>query len=105
REKIESGELTPKDYYRQLLRIIYRLLFLMVTEERDLVYDPSNKTEEAQRLKKIYLNYYSINRLRKLSENRFVYEPQFTNLWQSLVATFSLFQAYGNGKKLGIDPL
>ncbi len=32
REKLKSGELSTKDYYRQLLRIIYRLLFLMGTE-------------------------------------------------------------------------
>lgn len=105
REKIRSGTLSPKDFYRQLLRIIYRLLFLMVTEERDLIYDPEDKTEATQRLKKYYLQYYSIARLRKLSERRFLYEAQFTDLWQALVNTFVLFYAGGKGGKLGIKPL
>lgn len=105
RAKIQNGQLSSKDYYRQLLRIIYRFLFLMVTEERDLVYDPEDKTEATQRLKKVYLHFYSIARLRKLCENRYVYESQFNDLWQGLVQTFQLFEASGNGKKLGIQPL
>lgn len=105
REKIKAGDLSAKDYYRQLLRIIYRFLFLMVTEERDLVYDPEDKTETTQRFKKIYLQFYSIARLRKLSESRYVYEAQFNDLWQGLVNTFLLFEAGGKGKKLGIQPL
>lgn len=105
REKIQSGQLSSKDYYRQLLRIIYRFLFLMVTEERDLVYEPEDKTEATQRLKKVYLQFYSIAHLRKLCENRYVYESQFNDLWQGLVQTFQLFEAGGNGKKLGIQPL
>lgn len=105
REKIQAGTLSSKDYYRQLLRIIYRFLFLMVTEERDLVYDPEDKTEATQRLKKFYLQYYSIARLRKLSESHYVYEAQFNDLWQGLVNTFLLFEVGGRGKKLGIQPL
>lgn len=105
REKIQAGTLSSKDYYRQLLRIIYRFLFLMVTEERDLVYDPEDKSETTQTLKKYYLLYYSIARLRKLSESHYVYEVQFNDLWQGLVNTFLLFEAGGRGKKLGIQPL
>lgn len=105
REKIQSGQLSSKEYYRQLLRIIYRFLFLMVTEERDLVYDPEDKRETTQRFKKVYLQFYSIARLRKLSTNRYVYESQFNDLWQGLVQTFQLFEAGGKGKKIGIQPL
>ena len=105
REKIQAGTLSSKDYYRQLLRIIYRFLFLMVTEERDLVYDPEDKTETTQRLKKIYLQYYSIARLRKLSESHYVFESQFNDLWQGLVNTFKLFEAGYEGTKIGIHPL
>jgi len=105
REKIQAGTLSSKVYYRQLLRIIYRFLFLMVTEERDLVYDPEDKSEATQRLKKFYLQFYSIARLRKLSESHYVYEAQFSDLWQGLVNTFILFEAGGRGKKLGIQPL
>jgi len=105
REKILIGDLSSKEYYRQLLRIIYRFLFLMVTEERDLVYDSEDKTEHTQRLKNIYWQYYSIARLRKLSESRYVYELQFNDLWQGLVQSFQLFEGGGIGTKLGIQPL
>jgi uncharacterized protein (DUF433 family) len=105
RAKIRSGTLSHKDYYRQLLRIIYRFLFLMVTEERDLIYDPEDKNELTLRKKSIYLQYYSIARLRRLSQNRYVYERQFTDLWTGLLHTFLLFEAGGNGGHLQIQPL
>jgi type I restriction-modification system DNA methylase subunit len=105
RNKIQSKQLSPKDYYRQLLRIIYRFLFLMVTEERDLVYDPNDKSENTQKLKSLYLKYYSIARLRKLSEQRYIHESDFNDLWLGLLQTFRLFEGSCNGKKLGIEPL
>jgi len=38
REKLHSGTLTKDDFYRQLLRIVYRLLFLFVAEDRELLH-------------------------------------------------------------------
>lgn len=105
RQRILDGQLTTKDFYRQLLRLVYRLLFLMVTEERDLIYNPDDKEESTLRKKKIYLKYYSIARLRKLSECKYLYEKQFSDLWQGLINTFQLFDASGKGKRLGIQPL
>lgn len=105
RQRIQTGQLSTKDYYRQLLRIIYRLLFLMVTEERDLIYDPEDKSEATQRYKKLYWRFYSISRLRKMSENRYLYEERFTDLWDGLVQTFKLFEAAGTGSKMSIQPL
>jgi uncharacterized protein (DUF433 family) len=104
-KKLRTGTITPKDYYRQLLRVIYRLLFLMVTEERDLVYDPEDKGDDVLHLKKIYWDFYSIARLRKQSEKQYLYETQFSDIWQGLINTFRLFEAEGNGIKLGISPL
>ena len=37
RHGVRAGELSPPDSCRQLLRLVYRLLFLMVSEERGLV--------------------------------------------------------------------
>lgn len=105
RDKLINGQLTSVNYYRQLRRLIYRLLFLMVTEERDLIYDPDNHDAGILHKKGIYLNFYSISRLRLLSENRYLYESQFTDLWQGIVNTFRLFEATGKGHKLGIQPL
>jgi hypothetical protein len=44
REAAANGTLRPADYYNNLLRLIYRLLFLMVIEERDLVFPPGAST-------------------------------------------------------------
>ncbi len=105
REQLQSGKMTPKDFYRQLLRLIYRFLFLMVTEERDLVYDPENKNTDLLRKKRMYLQYYSIARLRRMSQQRYLYEARYNDLWQGLVQTFQLFDEMGSGKKMGIQPL
>jgi hypothetical protein len=105
REKLKNKTITPKQYYDQLRRLVYRLLFLMVTEERDLIYDPNELKGDVINKKQIYLRYYSIARLRNLSENRYLYEKEFTDLWQGLLNTFFLFEATGNGNKIGIKPL
>ena len=51
----ESGTLTKDDFYRQLLRIVYRLLFLFVAEDRGLLH-PEDADESACEL---YDNHYS----------------------------------------------
>ena len=98
-------KLDPDEYYRQQLRIIYRLLFLFVIEERNLVYAES-KTPETKRFNQIYFKYYSLLRLRKLA--RKLPPPDATNhydLWLSLLSTFALFEQKEMGEKLGIMSL
>lgn len=63
REKLQSGELSTQDYYRQLLRLVYRLLFLFVAEDRDLLFEPSASEEAKAR----YLGFYSTSHLRTLA--------------------------------------
>lgn len=105
REAYQNGQLTAYELNHQLLRLIYRLLFLIVTEERDLVYDNGKVSEEQKRNREIYYRFYSLARLRKLSANRYLFEPQFTDLWQGLLQTFSFFEPGNKGVKLGIQPL
>ena len=40
RQRLHSGQLTDADYLRQLLRLVYRLIFLLVAESRDLLLAP-----------------------------------------------------------------
>lgn len=61
-EKLRSGTLSPQEYYRQLLRLIYRLIFLFVTEDRNLLLKPDILRETRWR----YDQYYSMKRLREL---------------------------------------
>ena len=96
-----TGALEADEYYQQLLRLIYRLLFLMVIEERDLVFPADVKREQRE----IYEKFYSVTRLRSLSEKRYLAEPRRHDLWVSLRACFRLFEADGPGTKLGIAPL
>ncbi|MCC6362200.1 MAG: N-6 DNA methylase [Bryobacterales bacterium] len=67
RERLRSGELDAQDYYRQVLRLVYRLLFLFVAEDRELLLLPG-ENKEAARLR--YVRYYSTSRLRRLAERR-----------------------------------
>lgn len=105
RQALSNGTLSAKAYYRELLRLVYRLLFLLVTEERDLVYDPEDKSDKTTRYRQLYQRYYSLARLRRLSEHRYLYNENYTDLWPALQATFRLFEADGNGQKIGIQPL
>ncbi|EJF10768.1 DNA methyltransferase [Pontibacter sp. BAB1700] len=96
--------LTPADYYLYQLRLIYRLLFLIVTEERNLVY-PDTKDEELQRKRNIYYDFYSIERLRKLAAKAHYVDGRKHDLWEGLNSTFLLFEKSHFGEKLGIKPL
>jgi len=101
RNAAATGELKPHVYYQHLLRLIYRLLFLMVIEERGLVFPP--KTAAVKR--DIYERYYSVQRLRRLSEKRYLADRRHHDLWLALRATFCLFEAGGPGSEIGLAPL
>jgi len=66
RQKLRTGELHPQDYYRQVLRLVYRLLILFVAEDRGVLLHPQ-ADEQAQAR---YRAYYSTVRLRRLAEQR-----------------------------------
>ena len=100
-EQIQSGQLTPDRYYQHLLRLIYRLLFLLVIEERGLVFPTDIKSTHRE----IYYRFYSLQRLRRLSERQHLANPRHRDLWLALLTTFRLFEAGGPGRKIGVAPL
>jgi hypothetical protein len=63
RERLRTGDLDAQAYYHELLRLVYRLLFLFVAEDRDALLDPNAAPEAKQR----YADYYSTRRLRHLA--------------------------------------
>jgi len=65
RQRLAAGELSAHDYYRQILRLVYRLLFLSVAEARDLLCVPGDLTARER-----YTRYYSLSRIRRLAETR-----------------------------------
>jgi hypothetical protein len=101
RQALRLGRLDIGGYYRQLLRLVYRLLFLMVVEERKLVFPPT--AEHAAR-QPIYTLYYSIGRLRDRCERYFA-EDRDTDLWQGLLQTFLLFRDDDAARQLGMAAL
>ena len=101
RHQISAGKLSAEDYYSYLLHLIYRLLFLMVIEERDLVFPNNAKSQH----RIIYQNYYSLLRLRRLAEKRYLADQRHHDQWLSLLTTFQLFESESTANKLGLKPL
>src|SRR5690606_39533562 len=66
RAAITAGELTTEAYFQELLRLVYRLLFLLTAEDRNLLHPPE-ATEEQRR---IYREGYSLARLRERAARR-----------------------------------
>ena len=66
KEKLRSGQLNTQEYYRQVLRLVYRLIVLFVAEDRDVLFHPD--ADEAAQVR--YTLYYSTGRLRRLAEQR-----------------------------------
>lgn len=66
RDALRSGDLGKQEYYRQVLRIVYRLIFLFVAEDRDLLLAPDADLAAKAR----YTRFYSTARLRRLAEKR-----------------------------------
>jgi len=63
REKLRNGALDKQDFYRELLRLVYRLLFIFVAEDRDLLLAPGTERKIRER----YTKYYSTARIRRLA--------------------------------------
>lgn len=101
RQEIAGSRLSAEDFYKHLLRLIYRLLFLMVIEERGLVF-PSDANP---RHRNLYEQFYSLMRLRRMSEKRHLADRRHTDLWPALFGSFRLFEAGGPGSKIGLAPL
>ncbi len=93
RADVSQKTVEPFEYYQQLLRIIYRFLFLMVSEERGLISD-----------NELYRQHYSITRIRNLAGTAAAYN-EFEDLWASLRVTFSLFTDESIGGLLKVPPL
>ncbi|TVT50501.1 MAG: N-6 DNA methylase [Denitromonas halophila] len=83
RRRIEAGELSTQAYFEQLLRLIYRFIFLATIEDRELVFAPDATPEARER----YLAGYSLTRLRQLAARRRSYD-RHADLWQVLTITF-----------------
>ncbi|MFQ3565936.1 MAG: N-6 DNA methylase [Aggregatilineales bacterium] len=102
RDKLMGGELSAQEYYRQLLRMVYRLLFLFVAEDRDLLLNPEAPQDARDR----YIHYYSTQRLRRMAET--FKGTRHPDLFESLRLVMRLLSGENNGAGaagLGLVPL
>ena len=81
RARLRTGDLTSDELQRQLLRVIYRMLFLLVAESRDLLASPQATDTAKDR----YRQSYSMQRLRGLARKGRV--GSHSDLWESLKTT------------------
>lgn len=98
RTDLQSGALTIKDYFNQLLRLVYRLIFLLTVEERGLLHPDSTSADS----KALYASGYGIRRLRERSVKRSAHD-RFSDLWDA-TKIVSRGLAAGEGR-LGLPAL
>jgi hypothetical protein len=80
-KKMTKDEEFCKAYYSELLRVIYRLLFLLFAEQRGML--PTRDS--------LYAEEYSITRLREMAEKRRGKDDHF-DLWEGLKVTFQMLK-------------
>jgi hypothetical protein len=78
RAALQDGSLSTRDYFSQLLRLVYRLIFLLTVEERNLLHPDG--TQDAAR--QLYAQGYSLRRLCEKSVKRSAHD-RFSDLWDS----------------------
>ena len=70
RTALSAGTLSPQEYFQELLRLVYRFIFLFTAEDRNLLHPPQ-ATEAARHL---YADGYALGRLRERAVRRTAYD-------------------------------
>lgn len=83
RAALQDGSLTTREYFNQLLRLVYRLIFLLTVEERELLH-PDGADAKA---KQLYAEGYGLKRLRERSVRRSAHD-RHSDLWESVKIVF-----------------
>ncbi|WP_238527255.1 Eco57I restriction-modification methylase domain-containing protein [Methylomonas methanica] len=83
---LHEGRLSKEDYFQQLLRLVYRLIFLFTVEERGVLHADDN-TPTAIAARKAYAEGYALARLRHRCLHRHA-RNQFDDQWQALRIVF-----------------
>ncbi|HEV7672592.1 MAG TPA: N-6 DNA methylase [Thermoanaerobaculia bacterium] len=83
RAALQDGSLSTTAYFQELLRLVYRVIFLLTVEERGLLHTEA-ASEAARRL---YAEGYSLRRLRERSVRRSAHD-RFSDLWEATKIVF-----------------
>lgn len=92
RQRLQQDHQFLPDYFSQLLRLVYRFIFLMVTEDRNLLHDP----QATAKTKQLYMDSYSISHLRQLAVHRNAWDKHHDK-WEGLRI---LFRSLADGQPL-----
>ena len=83
KQDLRSGQLTYDGYFQQLLRLVYRMLFMFTAEERDLLHTRGATAWQRE----VFAAGYSLSRLRERALRRRYYD-RHCDIWYSLQITF-----------------
>ena len=97
REALRAGTLKLEEYHQQVLRLVYRMLFLFAVEDRKILHPRTAKTEQVE----LYAEGYSLSRLRERSIKHC--HDRYDDIWDSLKVTFKGLAA--GQEALGLPPL
>ena len=98
RSALHAGDLTKERYFGQLLRLVYRLVFLLTVEERNLLH-PKNASDSVRQL---YAEGYGFRRLRDRAIRGSAHARQ-SDLWQAVRIVFRSLA--GGEPRLGLPAL
>ena len=98
RSALHTGDLKTDGYFGQLLRLVYRLIFLLTVEERDLLH-AKTASDSARRL---YADGYALRRLRDRAVRRGAHD-RHGDLWEAVKIVFRGLA--GGEPRLGLPAL
>ncbi|MCK0439971.1 N-6 DNA methylase [Gordonia alkaliphila] len=99
RGNLAAGKLSVDDVNHALLRVVYRLLFTFVAEDRDALLDPSATPEARQR----YADYFSTARLRTTARRR--RGGRYADRWRALTLVWEGLGREQGHPELGLPGL
>jgi hypothetical protein len=79
---LNDGSLKREAYFEQLLRLVYRFIFLFTTEERGILH-PDDDSPEANAARDLYAEGYALSRLSQRALRRQGYD-EYHDLWQGI---------------------
>ncbi|WP_251980222.1 HNH endonuclease [Salinibacter ruber] len=83
-EELRGDPDAAQDFYSEILRVVYRILFLLFAEQRGLVPDADAPSKD------LYWSDYSLTALRERAESGVPNRDDHTDLWHGLQATFRM---------------
>ncbi len=86
RTALHDGTLSKDAFFQQLLRLVYRLIFVFTVEERGLLH-PQDDSAEAQAARRAYAEGYALARLRELCLKRRA-RTRHDDQWQAIRIVF-----------------